>query len=377
MTVTLWYDVLDHDGDVLGTFPMEEPSLIYKLSDVGESSLSIALDNPFLSADLFAPRRTDYIVKLSTNNGSTFSELQGGICAPVGLKTHDDRVRLKGLDWLCWLQQPFWLDGYADPDSTAINDIIKYWVGETQQTIISDVLAGMYDGTSETLELTASYGGTGWLESVDSQMILLGDTTNVLDFIRSVGQLVEPYGFDFWCDYDKLIRFYAPRRVTVENAVPIALFQPSGVNGLIEIDWENTGPIATASVGMPTAAMRKYYSYTPSRLQFRKWLEILPFNEYVRSDFTAQQATNDTGGLHSNPQKKNTITILPDLMDPFDETVGFYNHCGSVVYVDSEDAFYPYHRVDAPYIVTEQEITMSEGGEWNCQMTLDQIYAHD
>ena len=375
MTVTLWYDVMDHSGGVLRTFPMEEPSLIYKLSDVGECGLSIALSNPSLSADLFAPRRTDYIVKLSTNNGSTFSELQGGICAPVGLRTGEDRVRIKGLDWLAWLQQPYWFEGYKkDPDLWVATDVIKYWVNQTQQTIISNVLSGMYDGTSETLQLTASFSGTGWLSSVDAQMIQLGDTANVLDFIKAVGGLVDPYGFDFWCDYDKLIRFYAPRRVTAESAVPIALFTPSSETGLISIDWENAGPLNTAAVGMPTAALMKYHSYPPARAQFRKWLEIIQMNEYIRTDFMAQQVTNDIGGLHSNPQKKNTITILPDYMDPFDETVGFYNHCGSVVYVDSENEFHPYHTVDAPYVVTQQEISQAEGGQWVCNMTLDQIY---
>lgn len=374
MTVTLWYDVKDHDGDVLGTFPMEEPSIIYRLSDPGECSLSIALSHPGLSADLFAARRTDYIVKLSTNNGGTFSEIQGGIAAPTGLKTNDDKIRLKGIDWLAWLMQPYHFGVYGkDPETWLGTDILKYWVAESQQTIISDILDGMYDGTSETLQLNASYGGTGWLEEVDIFSFQYGDTTNVLDIIKSVGALIQPYGFDFWCDYDKLIRFYAPRRVTSESAIPIALFQPSGVNGLLEIDWENAGPLATASVGMPTAALMKYYSYAPSRLQFRKWLEIINLNEYFRTDFMVQQATNDIGGLHSNPQKSNTITILPDYMDPFDETVGFYNHCGSCVYVDSEDAFYPYHRVDAPYIITSQEITMAEG-QWICRLTLDQIY---
>lgn len=375
MTVTLWYDVMDHDGDVLATFPMEEPNITYKLSDIGENSLSIALSHPSLSPDLFAPRRTDFIVKLSTNNGGSFSEIQGGICAPVGLKSGMERVQIKGYDWLAWLDQPYWFRGYRiDPLTWIATDIIKYWVLESQQTIISDILTAMYDGTSETLHLTATYGGTGWIEEVDSFFVQIGDTTNVLDLIRSVGQLVEPYGFDFWCDYDKLIRFYAPRRVTAESAVPIALFTPSAETGLVDIDWENAGPINTAAVGMPTAALMKYHSYAPARAQFRRWLEILQMNDYIRSDFMAQQATNDIGGLRSNPQKRNTITILPDRMDPFDETVGFYNHCGSVVYVDSEDMFHPYHTVDAPYVVTQQEISMDDAGQWTCQMTLDQIY---
>lgn len=375
MTVTLWYDIVDIDGDVLATFPMEEPSIIYKLSDIGENSLSIPLSHPSLSPDLFAPRRTDFIAKLSTNNGGTFSEIQGGICAPVGLKTGEDRVRVRGVDYLAWLDQPYWFDGYPiDPTTWTQNDIIKWWIEESQQTIISDILDAMYDGTSETIHLTATYGGTGWLEAVDAYYVLIGDTTNTLDLIRGVGQLVEPYGFDFWCDYDKLIRFYAPRRVTAESAVPIALFTPSSETGLVDIDWENAGPLNTAAVGMPTAALMKYHSYAPARAQFRRWLEIIQMNDYIRSDFMAQQATNDIGGLHSNPQKRNTITVLPDRMDPFDETVGFYNHCGSVVYVDSEGEFKPYHTVDAPYVVTQQEISMDDSGQWTCQMTLDQIY---
>lgn len=374
MTVTLWYDVMTHAGDVLATFPMEEPSLIYRLSDPGECSLSIPLSHPNLSADLFAPRRTDYMLKLSTNFGGSFSEIQGGICAPVGLQTGDYRVRIKGLDWLAWLQQPFWFPGYPKSPTTWVqNDIIKFWVNQTQQTIISDILAGMYDGTVETLQLTADFNGTGWLQSIDVQSVQIGDTTNALDLIRSVGELVAPYGFDFWCDFDKLIRFYAPKRVTAESAVPIALFTPSSATGLVKIDWENAGPLNTAAVGMPTAALMKYHSFTPARQQFRKWLEIIQMNDYVRTDFMAQQVTNDIGGLRSNPQKKNTITILPDRMDPFDETVGFYNHCGQVVYVDSETEFFPYHKVDAPYVVTQQEISMQEG-QWVCNMTLDQIY---
>lgn len=378
MAVKLLYDIKDQDGGTLATFDMEEPTLTYRLSDPGDNSMSIPLkDVTDLSAELFAPRRTDFLVRLTSDvvgTSGSDGNLQAGICGPVGLKSLDDRVRVSGIDWLAWLQQPYHFDGYKiDPSTWTQDDIIKYWILETQQTIITDILDGMYDGTSETIHLTGSYGGTGWLESVDAQVIQIGDTTDALELVKSVGQLVEPYGFDFWCDWDKLIRFYAPRRVTAESAVPVALFTPSAATGLVSIDWENTGPIATSSVGMPTAALQKYYSYAPSRAQFRNWLEIIQMNEYIRDDFTAQQATNDIGGLHSNPQKKNTITILPDRMDPFDETFGFYNWCGSCVYVDSEDEFRPYHRVDAPYIVTQQQIT-NQDGQWLCEMTLDQIY---
>lgn len=373
MPISLWYDVVDHDGDVLGTFPLEEPTVTYRLSEVSDCKLSVALSHPNLTQDLFAPKRTDFILKLSTDDGATFSELMGGICDPVGLKTRDERVRFGGVDWLSYLKQPYHFEGYAiDPDTWVMNDIIKFWVNKSQQVIIQDVLDAMYDGTSETIQLTGIFSGTGWLQNIESQFIMIGDTTDALDFIRAVGGLVEPYGFDFTCDYDKKIYFYAPRRVTAESAMPIALFTPSGENGLLEIDWQNNGPLSTAAVGMPTAALMKYHSYAPSRVMFRKWLEIIPLNEYYRSNLEVQQATNDIGGLHSNPQKENTITILPHYMDPFDETVGFYNHCGRVVYVDSEDAFLPYHVVDAPYVVTQQEITHQ--GDWVCKLTLDQIY---
>lgn len=378
MAVQLWYDVRDHDGDTLATFPFEEPTLTYRLSDPGDNQLSISLrDNPNLVADLFAPRRTDFIVRLTSDvmgTSGTDGNLQGGICAPVGLKSNDHRVLVRGVDWLAWLQQPYHFTGYPIPlEDQTTNDFIKYWVLESQQTIISDLLAGMYDGTDETIELTASFGGTGWLEQVDQYFIQIGDTTDVLDAIKGIGGLVEPYGFDFWCDWDKLIRFYAPRRVTAESAVPVAIFSPSAVTGLVDIDWQNNGPLNSSAVGMPTAALMKYHSYTPAREQFRNWLELIELNEYIRDDFTAQQATNDIGGLRSNPQKQNTITYLPDRMDPFDETVGFYNHCGRCVWVDSEDEFAPYHRVDAPYIVTQQEIT-NQAGQWVGTMVLDQIY---
>ena len=373
MSVTLFYDVLDRDGDTLATFPLEEPRVTYRLSGVGDCSLAVALSHPELSDVVFGPKRTDFKVRMVSDVSGGDGDLMGGMCAPVALKSGEDRVRVGGNDWLAWLEQPYPFPGYlTDPETWTSEDVIKYWVEESQQTIIEDVLEEIYDGTIETIQYEPVFIGTGWLQEVDLQFIQLGDTQNIIDFIRSVGGLVEPYGFDFVCDPDKNIFFYAPRRVTAENAMPIALFTPSAETGLIEIDWQNNGPLSTAAVGMPTAALMKYHSYTPSRVMFRKWLEIIPLNEYYKTDFQAQQATNDIGGLHSNPQKDNTITILPHYMDPFDECAGFYNHCGQVVYVDSEDEFEPYHKIDAPYIVTEQEITWQ--GDWVCKLVLDQIY---
>jgi hypothetical protein len=373
MAVSVWLDIKDHDGMILETFEPNDITITYRRSDIGDNECKIALSDPKLARDLFAPRRTDFIYKISTDGGLTFDPIQGGICAPIGLKTREDFVTIKGVDWLAWLEQPYHFAGYAiNPSTWTETDIIKYWVNQSQQTVLTQLLAGMYDGTSQTIHLIPSFSGSGWLNSV-SYSVMVGDTTNVIDQFRSIGNLAEPYGFDFVCDWDKTVRCFSPKRSTVESAVPIAIFAPSYVNGLLDIDWANEGPLATATVGMPTAATPKYYSYAPSRAQFRKWLEIVSFNETIRTNFAAQQATNDIGGYHSNPQKKNTITILPDRMDPFDETVGFYNHCGRVVYVDSEDMFMPYHKVDAPYIIASQELSNTEGN-WTCKFTLDQIY---
>src|SRR6185503_8309324 len=154
MAVKLWYDITDHDGDTLATFPFEEGTVTYRLSDVGDNGLSISLKgNPDLTDTLFGPRRTDFILRLESDvmgTSGTNGNLQGGICGPVGLKSLDDRVRLRGVDWLAWLQQPYHFTGYPkDPEDWVQNnvtqDVIKYWVLESQQTIISDILDGMYD----------------------------------------------------------------------------------------------------------------------------------------------------------------------------------------------------------------------------------------
>lgn len=200
MGVTLWYDVRDQDGQVLATFQPDSPNITYRLSDVGDHTIRIPLSDPELTYALFAPRRTDFRLKVSTDGGSTFQGIQGGICAPVSLKSREDFVTVRGFDWLAWLDQPYHFEGYSKAPATWVDtDIIKYWVNESQQTIIDDLCDGMYDGTSETININPVFSGAGWLSNIEVHYIQLGDTTTVLDLIRAVGSLAEPYGFDFTC----------------------------------------------------------------------------------------------------------------------------------------------------------------------------------
>lgn len=357
----------DHSNNTLSVLEdLPDMGYSFTLSDMGEANWVVPLSHPNLTQDGFAPKRTDYRLGISAD-GVSWATIQGGICGPVALKTGQESVPVVGYDYLLYLKQPYPFDYQAAYSSLADTDIVKFWITASQQTVITAIV------NASPMTFTPVFIGTGWGQVMD-YVILFGDTVELLEHIRSVSAMNAPKGFEFWCDYDRTIRFYSPYR-RVGASTPIIEFKyVTGTEGLIDINWSNQGPKATQTVGLSNGLKHAYSEYVPSTTTYRAWLELVALRENMYKQNEINAATDSIGTLDRNPQKSITITIKPDEINPLDETEWFYNKCGQVISVDSETYFMPYHRINSDMIITKQEFKLNDGN-WLCDITADYIYA--
>lgn len=368
----------DHDGGTLSIMrDLPELSYAFVLNDMGDASWTVPLSHDTLTRDGFAPKRTDYSIGISNDGGVSWQEVMDGICGPVGLKFGDQSVKVTANDYLVYLKQPYPFDYDIDPKTQAASDLVKFWIGESQSTIINAILSGV--------DLPFSVTGGGTLgEIVTKYVIMYGDTTELLSHLTTIGGMSAPKGFQFtlFPNYD--IHIIAPT-ITAADATPIENFAPSFSTGLIDIDWSNKGPLATKTVGVYSGQPQAYSTFGDSVDTYRSWLEMVEigdnffdpfgFSADAGADLTRDiaAATASYGFLHRNPQKEITIKIKADIGDP-DETKWFFNQCGETVTVNSEEYFLPYHIIDATYVITRQELTHVGAGEYECSLSLDQVF---
>jgi len=370
------------------------PNVRYKfvLNDKGEASWDVPLsytpspehpESQALTADAFGPLASDYRIGVNWD-GIGWETVHEGIVGPVGMKSDEQIVKVQGYDYLWWLDQPYHFSGYPILDPLNWNpttDVVRFWpVNTNQRTIITDLLTEMYTTALQSVRIQPVFEGeaTSWTQ-VLFKFMMLGDTTTVLDTIKAIGELNEPYGFEFWMEKDKFLHMASPRRVTQAAAagIEIASFRPSS-GSLIDIDWTNSGPKAISTVGIPPEgiALHGYSTYTPSKDTYRNWLEIVNFNDAfrMRKQSHVNAATDSVGTLHRYPQKTLSITIKPDAING-DELFFHRSQVGNYVYVDSEEWFKPYHRIQAWFKITSQELLTDNASNWTCKLTLDQVYA--
>jgi hypothetical protein len=363
----------DHDNTTLSVLE-EIPDITYtfKRSDIGSSSWSVPLSHPNLQRlsstgpSGFGPKLTDYRIGISRDSGVTWETVHGGFCGPVGLESDRSTVAVAGADWTLWLAQPFPFGAY-NSDGRTVNDVVKFWVMENQQTIITDLVTARPE-----VAITTSYEGAGW-GVIPTADIILGDNTTMLDHIKQIGDYNDPYGFEFWMDWDKTMYFAAPRRAPHATAVAIEKFAPS-LENLVKASWGNTGPKAVSTIG-EIMELRSFSTYEPSVAVYRDWWNFVNFNGLKMNQITDFQATLAqrtayVGEHDRNPQKTLTIVIRPeDAVQDF-----FHNRVGEVIEVDTEDWWLPYHRVNALFWIDTQTLANDNVGNWTCTLTLEQIY---
>ena len=381
-----------HSGTTLSTLA-EIPDLSYTFqrNEIGSASWSVPFTHPQLQRVSstgptgFGPKLTDFRIGVSsTGNNGTWETVFGGICGPVGLQSGRSTVAVSGVDYLAWLDQPFRFNGYLSNLKTEA-DVASYRVNKTQMVSIDAMVANLWDAgnPSESLQITTSYlpNAGAWSANIVAHIVILGDNTTVLGHIKAIGALNDPYGFEFWMNYDKTLVLYAPRRVSYNGAVTTQIFAPSIGSPITDMKWGNAGPIATTTIGEYNGFYRNS-RYLNSRLVYRDWWQRVAYdniNLIIKNFPKGLDAATDAQGTHDrNPQHQLTLSFRPeDVPTGFDALFWFRNQLGKIVEVDSEDWFLPYHRIDGKFWIDKQTLTNDNVGNWTCELGLEQIYPTD
>ena len=389
-------------GGVVGTFNPLKPRFAYRVSDIGDITYELALSNPQVTRDAFAPKRTDFRLQVSSD-GAHWQNIMGGFHWPVGFKNEEGTVKIQGMDWLAYLDQPLWFDAYLfdamdlgakitdsntklkeilnDPDSYA-----HVWVGTggtdtslihynaTQQSVVEDLLEIAASGNDGTIDINAVFSGdgTGWSEVMD-YVIMFQDSTTVLDHIRAISDLDDPFGFDFFMNWDKSLICYNPAR-TASFAEIVPLYEITRVpeGPLVSLEWQNQGPVATHTVAVGPGSPGIWASKTFSRSidVYRRWLRLTNLGGNYRMPDQVKYAVNAIPDRF--PHKDLKLTVKPDAFEETDPTAFFHPLIGEALRVDVD--FPPYHRINANFWIVGQEFYTDDPGNWLCDVSLEQIY---
>lgn len=382
---------MDHSGNTIEIFKPVADTLQYnfKASDVGGIGYNIA-QSDLLFPDTFAPYRTDYKLQMRFNQGA-WTNIQAGIHTPVEMASNTGTVAVSGKDWAHYLEQPWFFTAYnfgaldlAYGHQAAINDtqdastaFCKFWLPDTPlQTVVTDLVE---NGTPDSIGLNAQFIGAGWggLTPINFQPIVFQDQTNLIDHIRSLSAMFDPYGFDFYTDWNKNIYFYNTRRNI--GTPSYYLYDNETIQDIPS--WRNNGPLATHVVGLGpgSPAWWAIKKDVDNINVFRHWLRLEQLGDSNTIDHISaarlfrevESATDDLQFLF--PHKDIQVTIRPDTLNPLNPLDLFKNHCGDVISVDYS-GFLPYHRIDANFWITEQAFRNDGAGNWSCDLGLQQIY---
>jgi len=395
---------VDHDNVTIATHYPTGDSLRwgYRATDVGDVAYDLALSDPSLvaaGADSFAPYKTDWRLGMNVD-GLGWNTIHAGIHTHINIKSRSGEVAVQGKDWAHWLEQPVWFTFYAtqwnlgqldtivrtwstgvkDADFNAQgfyeNFAVKAWVGDlgaTQRSVITDLVNGSHVGT-DFVNLAANFNSTPKWDSLLHYEIFVQDETNILDHIKTIASLSDPYGYDFYTDWDKTMYFFGPRK-TVGTTTPAWTLTDENVvkESVPDFDWTNDGPLGTYMVGLgpgsPALWHLKYHQ--PTIDLYRQWLRVVRVGDIYASKIDGVR--QGTMGLQFGyPHKDLKLTVKPEKLKPLDKSDGFKNHCGDVVHFVWPIP--PYHTIDAYFWITQQDFRGDGAGNWYCDLGLEQIY---
>jgi hypothetical protein len=417
---------LDHSGTVVSTHIPVADSLTwgYKASDVGDIAYDIAFDDEALGiwgaisggeSSLFYPYQSDW--RLQQDDGSGWRGIAAGIITEVNMVDEEDVVHVRGKDWAHWLEQPVWFDIYDTVFPTDPDDAKTFWQGivgdyhrgvhesdftngfakvpggspliyawippATQADIIQFLIQNSRQGTNYVHITTAFYDTAGDSTITPSLIIEFQDQTSILDYINQLGQMDSPYGFDWTMNFGKKMEFWGTRKNLASSPDPSMYIEKDifiGEQPALGIDWTNQGPVGTFILGTGIAQPGLWWRKKDQDAidLYRQWLRIQPVqninmqNVHTIDDIIQKQIRFKTNGLKwIEPQKDVKIDVLPEFAYPLGG--GFDNHIGDVVRV--KWFFDPYHTVNAFYWITEQSFSQIGGGDWKCELGLQQIYS--
>lgn len=380
--------IMEHDGTTVAE--LERPANLtwtYQIGAVGPGKCQwrIADSDPLMEEDLIVPLDRDW--KLLCDG----FPLMAGPIKSINFPLGEDYVNVVGHDWLQWLDQP-WRSYYPGVrDYTDDIDAIIAAADPTEfHAIFSDaavqewveaILAPLSVDSDEQIILEPIFLGDTFAELLSGQ-IARSSSRTALSLLQELAAMGNPYGFDFWTNWNKELTMTGPRSTDPEAVLPIAgFFRESGywfdeqfdVTPIVDGEWTNDGPLGTDILftdGMGNT--RRYFRKVDqdSVDRFRRWgydyvigsRDPVTLGTATQADFKAAAQSY----RFMFPQKEIPLTVRADLFT-YDKVLL------EPVEVDFRK---PLHRINANFWVTSQTYKESSdgSGDWLCDLTLDQIY---
>lgn len=402
MKSCIYVQYFTHDGQpVWGPLLAERMEYTFQLGSQGPGTMSHFTPSslPTLSRDIVAPKRNDYKVKWTNDDGLTFVDVQGGFLWDAALNDNDFGVAFAGVDWSAWLDNPFPQDRevtqaelLADSDlltsmyiglPTSPYDWVNGGVGVNQQIIITDMITALNLEGANAPVLALSFTGSHWInvpETIGGNpgggFFTIGpfDTSSIRQHISSISTLNDPWVPNFRTFPDRTLEFFFLKNKDPDGDI-IPDFAAHDENVIHKIDWTEHGPIATYVTGFGIGNFPIQYTtrHLPSEQKFRRWRSSHTIGTRGQVYLTREQVEEGTKAFADKyPQKDLTMTIYPDKLDPYDPLVGFTNLCGKILDVNYD--FPPFHAVDAIFYIISQHFHADVAGNWLCDLGLQQIY---
>jgi len=315
--------------------------------------------------------------------------LMGGFLSSVNMPLSGDEVHFSGVDWSKWLDQSWRyyytppMDYFDDVDAIiALDDSteLEVFFDPTLATVtdwVDNILAPISEDAGEQVILSPSYSGGVWAELLGGRIARSPNLTvkQLLDALASMG---DPYGFDYWVDFDKVLNLAGPRRTDPGGIFPIATFTRTS-GEIIDGDWTNNGPLGTDILfldGQGNASRYYRKQHAASVAEFRRWgadttieggdTDHLTFGTGTELEFKAAASSYRM----MFPQRELTLQVKPEFFT-------FSNRLLEAIAVNYSKFPGSFRTIDASFWITSQ--TYSENspgsGDWVCDLTLDQIYS--
>lgn len=383
---------LDFDGNTVAEFA--NPAGLrwtYQIGAVapGKIQYTLAESDPGVERDGFGPKRTDFALR------DGFTDLLAGFLWSVNYPLSGELINVVGHDWLQWLDQPplslfdydTSIDGLVVPvDASRVvpeNFVLildeNAWVSGTYTLadLIDQLLLPLMSLPAEQVVMVADYSGTAFSQTLKGYLERSANVS-VLQLLQELGQMGSPFGFDFWAEPDRTLKFVGPRRTNPSSVTPVYAF--TGPDDIVDGEFTNNGPLATEILfGDGVGNTKRYWhkEHQASIDQYRRWAAFVELDGGDTSTFQiGGQTEGDYKAQASQnrmmfPQRELPLTVVPEA------GFGFENRVMEAVDIDYEKYAGSYHRVDSYWWITSQTYYISDegkmAGEWLCDLTLDQI----
>lgn len=346
---------MEHDSTPLGSYQPMNTAIHLEHKAVSTLAYDIALSNPTLSRDEFAPLRTDWNL---TRDGVI---ILGGFHTAANLKSDEGVIHVGGKDWMHWLEgQPFPFDSDFPLTQWGLIDNPTVDISQIVRDLLDSVTTGTYD--LPLLYTIPDVGIKGYY------YINHPDETSILDHLLALANQDENFGFDFDIrQSDKTFRYYHPKK---DDGTILYTFADSST--IIDLDWTNNGPLATRTTGFSQPFADTYFhvsEYIPSDIVYRRWSRYITLDNAYDQDATNRK-TNAQRNHDRAPQHLLNMTIRTENINGFwtDVTAKL----GKRIWVTYD--FEPYHKIDAPYKILTIDVNPSNEGDELVVLGIERIY---